>query len=446
MTYHKRLTVAQNSELVLKTYILAPNYIPAQIPKPHIVSSITVSSRRTPIFEHSEIYEDGNAMLASSLSELFFRFFTEAFEHTLPTLRNVSSGKTLYSFLDYERKHFPTEGIQEVLESPITDTEKVYSLIFGNIYQLTPAEAITRGQEYMKVVATLDLTVQEDVDVFIDPINGQYGKEFYYIVARLGYQGVYKRRITNKFENKDLRDFAYRIWATHCMDEKYHDVVLREVELKDLDSKRKMHPRAFGFSKLPIQTEKYRQYILGKSLNEIHHLIGKVPSSASADTAIAMSEKLLTDSRKDSTVNPLLLSSETYFAIHPKILSWRNSELIISTNALLFGNYKKIETLTLIKKYFETTNPNKLNEKLVTDLCFNLLDDKYITTWITNASFAEHILSLMKSVLTPEEIVTTILSVSSESPLTVGQWKLYLQNIETYKDTPVTWWMTIVRK
>lgn len=417
-------------------------YFHGRITQRH-VDSVKLSSRSGALLEYVAGSRNSKEKKKAELvGNLFYDFFLKAFEHQIPRFHQANNAMPLYQINDFQGPYqrLSSEFIQEILESNSTDTEKVFSLILGNENSLTSDEALARGKTFAKFAETLDLKTQDDVKLFIDPIHSQWGREGYNFMTHLLSYWRHEK-LSPKFENKSFREFSYKAWAMFAMEKEYHDIPLKNVII-DMQSIKITNEDAFLFLKLPLQTEKFRQYLMGKTYNELQLLIGKIPSNTPADTAIALGEQLLNNNKQEKGAT-IALPTATYMMLLPKLTPLNDADLIINTNTKLFSNIKKVETIALIRNYFAQIDPSLLTKESVETIFSHLLEAK-ISKWI-NSSIAEYAIGLMRECMTPEEIITVILEVSKEQPLSLAQWKVYIENRETYKDMPANWWITLVK-
>jgi len=241
---------------------------------------------------------------------------------------------------------------------------------------------------------------------------------------------------------ESFREFALLLWSASTMNELpletlLKDVIPRQICMAEIDNKR---PRIFD---LPLQTAKYRQYLLSKNVEEIRALVGNIPTRMPAAAAIAASEKIFMTQK--SSESDLQIAIRTMMAILPKIAHFEDVRLVSFVQEFLIPNRHKVEAMSILKEYFESVRTEDLTIAHVNATILYFLGNQG-GKWLVGVSFAETILGLLKSELTAEEIVTIINEVAQISPLSATQWRTFLENKETYRSTPASWWVPVLKK
>jgi len=407
---------------------------------------VKISLRKNALLEYPHLFDPQNTDDPTLYSNLFYQFFLTAFQHHTQPIENLHTGRGALFYLDAGRHgHFNFDIMETIQNSTLTDLEKVYSFIFGRYYGLPAEEAIAKGRGFAAFAITLDLTQEENIAPFIDPINAQYGKTLYPLLARISKHLNNSDSIQARFKDQKYSDFVYRLWTLLCMENISKNEPISELVLGERATKAENDSENLNFIALPIQTEKYRQYLGEKTLKEVAVLIGKIPSGTAASTAIAMSEKILTEVEQPET-NPLQLPSDTLISVLPKLVAFKDAQLMSTLTQCLLLDIKRTETFALLKDYFESVESSTLTKELVLEINSCLLGVD-VKNWIVGGTkFSEHTISVLRKTLTPGGIIAAILAVAKEKPLTGGQWQLYSDNHEIYKDSPASWWITLVKR
>jgi hypothetical protein len=379
-----------------------------------------------------------SGLIAKATAEILYEFFLETFSQINPPLPGVE----WRDFCSLSDKNEPE--IKGILDSNFTNREKSIALLLSTLKNRSSDENVetllNSAQAFLSKMGEIDFTREEDVLCLIDPGNGVYGKLYYPLMLMT--DTYYHSDLRKKFMEESFREFALLLWSASTMNELpletlLKDVIPRQICMAEIDNKR---PRIFD---LPLQTAKYRQYLLSKNVEEIRALVGNIPTRMPAAAAIAASEKIFMTQK--SSESDLQIAIRTMMAILPKIAHFEDVRLVSFVQEFLIPNRHKVEAMSILKEYFESVRTEDLTIAHVNATILYFLGNQG-GKWLVGVSFAETILGLLKSELTAEEIVTIINEVAQISPLSATQWRTFLENKETYRSTPASWWVPVLKK
>lgn len=197
------------------------------------------------------------------------------------------------------------------------------------------------------------------------------------------------------------------------------------------------------FTKLPLHTKRFREYVLGLRGDEFRKLIGQVPGSSSADAAIEFSEKLL---RKNdhNKVDILVEVTQHFGEIAPILARYEDPYLLTNAFTLFMGVYQTPARAMLMASYLKTVDSVNLMDSHRLNLVLNgLINSK----WVKPANMADLVIEKLLAVGTPAEVAKVLADTALEGKsLTVKQWEVFAENFDVYKDLAVGWWLPLVKR
>lgn len=204
------------------------------------------------------------------------------------------------------------------------------------------------------------------------------------------------------------------------------------------------------FTRLPISTKMYRDYLMELSVEDFRKIIDSgyrfIRPSESGKAAIVLTDKFL--SEQLVKVNPLVLAHELYCLAFEKMEivseSSEFSRFCVAVLGQTINSQYKTNRLQIIKKCWEAEPKKKSIQEIQSDL--NVILESYaVKQWLKSPEKADYVLGLIFDKVGEKTIELLHETAVLENPLNATEWESFISKYDEYKDTPVAWWNSLVR-
>lgn len=369
------------------------------------------------------------------LSQVSSDVWEEMFKHYEHVCRNVP----LSTLTDWQRSLFETR----VDRSVATFSEKVknLSLATQSFALMAGKLSLMNDENYLYKVETHIKNLPEITDI---------KSAYYYLTPNL----------TADKENLSIAKKTIHFTVSEDLEE-YFAVASLAVSTQNLETlKLKLRDMATvsDFDRIlnycdtaaldfPLRAAKFRCYLLDLTGEDFLKLVGKIPKSASAASAITIADRVLNVKEKVEESVLYTSAQEKYTPVFQHLLNLEKPELFPVAYAHMMQEALRPSTVDVVQAFFlnlgEKDTKGRHNGVLHR---LDLLFGEATSSWITPKARAEDIMESLAEVLPAQRVVITIEEVIGEKqPLTAAQWEKFLKEADTYKDLPVSWWKPLVK-
>ena len=299
--------------------------------------------------------------------------------------------------------------------------------------------------DYIKIVEKHALKPRSVVDVesafyLLNPTVTKQ-TENYRVAEKLISQYTWRPLV---MPDKAMEDFYGLFYLAHTTkDEELLEKPLKELaEVSDFD-------RVISGSRSPLElpwkTVKYRNYLLDLPAKDVVYLSGKIPHSASAASALAISQRKL-EERGEPSVVAAQVAHDAYTEVMPSVMKFNKPNLLANIYKVFMDNAHHTKLLPIFQSVvrgLEHAEEKEVARRATTK--FEYLVGEKTNRWIKQKPRFLDILESMSEVMPADKVVAVINEViEAKEPLTSAQWEKYIQNFDTFGDMPLSWWQPLV--
>jgi hypothetical protein len=330
-------------------------------------------------------------------------------------------------------------------------------LIFsqGNLHVSSARDIAKKTQEKY-----IQCSFKEELDVscYLDPLRGQWGKEFYPIAKLLPAKSVLE------CADPEYRNFLQKLYGICQLLEIGAGKLLETFplgELLDGQAEKILHEKLWNpknnsqqdrlwsrdvylteFLKLPFSQPEYRKWARDYTIADILFLGEKLNKhSLSSADLIWFSTTQLTQ-RSNGNQN-LLAVTEGLADLLRKAPHLTGPVFWGLVKDQYLALIESPHRLNLIKAYFSTLSEEHLTEEHILTT-FQFIQGNMVKTWCELRSHGEFVAWKLSTGIPPSEIMEILQDVALVRPLSLDEWGLYVANYSKFKGYPAAWWIPLL--
>lgn len=380
-------------------------------------------------------------------------FFTRVIKHHPSALETMPYAKHIW-WRDAYQIFAPIKGTPE---------EQAVQFLILRDTAVGVRYAATIAKRLVEKYAACSFTNRNDVVLYLNPLRGQWGLEDFKVLKQ-----VESRTILKNCDDPNYREFIRDLSvAVNIICNYSPDSLATNTFSEILGKNGKKFPPASktptrsavtknfrnykyltidGF-RIPFTSEPYREYLKTLSVPDVLSLIGKVPQNTPHEALIPFTENLL--SRRNQTVSTsresILQATSAFTSLINKCDdSVGNRDFWLKLNQQFLKLSNNPTTLSLISNYFTDLSSTELSEKTITE-AVGVVFGSNINKWVTRQEHAHLVVKKLLTIKPVNEIIPLLLDVSGDSPLSLDEWRGFLEIHADYVGTPAAWWIPLIR-